>query len=1172
MAHPTATISPTAFSSFGELLRYLRRRAKLSQIELAIAVGYSTAQISRLEQNQRPPNPSTLLALFVPALGLEEQPELAARLLELARQARGEQARDRRDLPTPTAMPTPAATVAPDTQTTFLFTDIEGSTQLWERHPEAMRSALARHDAILRHAVEEYRGVVVKSIGDGVHAVFTSPIDAAMAALAAQRALRTEPWGEIGALRVRMALHTGVAEERDGDYFGPALNLVARLLAAGHGGQVLLSQTTQALLREQLPRDLELRDLGAHRLKDLIHPEQIFQLLGSDLPTESLPLRGAAAQPITPLAAARALLTTKLYVPPPRPNLVARPRLLARLQAGLRGKLTLLVAPAGFGKTTLLSAWIADCRLQIADCSRVNPKLQPPISNPQSPQVAWVSLDAGDNDPARFWSYVFTALERLLPGVAETALALLQSSQPPAETLLPSLLNALSARATDCVLVLDDYHGIDAAAIHAGLSFLLERLPPTLHLVIASRAEPPLPLARLRARGELSELRAPDLRFTPDEAASFLTEVMDLTLSFEEVAALERRTEGWVAGLQLAALAMRERRDLASFISAFTGSQRFVGEYLAEDVFARQPAHIQTFLLQTSILSRMCGPLCDAVMLGGADGAPADSFSQVVLEELERANLFVVPLDDEQRWYRYHHLFGEMLRERLLSGASAAAVARLHRRASAWYEGQGLVVEAVQHALAAQDWEPAARLIEDHGALLGGRGQVHTIVGWLNALPAAVMQRRPHLCIVHAAGLLMTKQLDAAEARLDDAECSLPLDMPDDVARVVRGRVALVRGIIRFLTGDLPQVISLMQQALALMPEPTTSVAAEPLIAMVRAVATMFAAMVYKRTGDVTEASERRASEAIAPVRATDNLTETLYGYTSLAYLQVLQGRLRTAAATYAEVERLIPGPDALQAVVGSPAYYFGMGDLLREWNQLDPAGDYLAPGMVLVQGGLVSDADTILLGYRALAQVQQARGQGQAALATLNACMQLAQERKFFGMLVEQAAALRARLQLMQGELGAALRWADGSRISLDDEISFPREVAYLTLVRVRISAGHAQAVLPLLSRLLADAESKARMHSAIEILIVQALAYAAQGDLARARTALSRALALAEPEGYVRMFVDEGAPLAALLRELRAQGTMLSYIDNLLAAFPDEGRRINDESTVGILSRGDD
>jgi LuxR family maltose regulon positive regulatory protein len=445
-------------------------------------------------------------------------------------------------------------------------------------------------------------------------------------------------------------------------------------------------------------------------------------------------------------------------------------------------------------------------------------------------------------------------------------------------------------------------------------------------------------------------------------------------------------------------------------------------------------------------------------------------------------------------------------------------------------------------------------------------------VGWLNALPAAVMQQRPHLCIVHAAGLLMTKQLDAAEARLHDAECSLPLDMPDDVARVVRGRVALVRGIIRFLTGDLPQVISLMQQALVLMPEPTTSVAAGPLIVMVRAVATMFAAMAYKRTGDVTEASEQRATEAIAPVRATDNLTETLYGYTSLAYLQVLQGRLRTAAATYAEVERLIPGPDALQAVVGSPAYYFGMGDLLREWNQLDAAGHYLAPGMVLVQGGLVCDADTILLGYRALAQVQQARGQGQAALATLKACMQLVQERQFFEMLVEQAAALRARLQLMQGDLGAALRWADGSRIFLDDEISFPREVTYLTLARVRIAAGHAQAVLPLLSRLLADAESKARMHSAIETLVVQALAYAAQGDRARALTALSRALALAEPEAYVRMFVDEGAPLAALLRELRAQGTMLSYIDNLLVALPDEGRRAKDESTYGVLSRGDD
>jgi ATP/maltotriose-dependent transcriptional regulator MalT/class 3 adenylate cyclase len=1144
MASATATMNPAAFRTFGELLRYLRRRQRLTQIELAIAVGYSTAQISRLEQNLRRPNLSTLQALFIPALGLENQLELAARLFELA------QAADRLYLPASPPAPASAVSGGP---TTFLFTDIEGSTQLWERQPEAMRSALARHDAILRHAVEEHRGVVVKSTGDGVHAVFTAASDAALAALAAQRALQVEPWAELEPLRVRMALHTGVAEERDGDYFGPALNLAARLLAAGHGGQVLLSQATQALLREQLPRDAELHDLGTHRLKDLIQPEQIFQLGGADLPSAFPQLRTLAPPATNPPASTSPLLMTKLYVPPARPNLVPRPRLIAWLQGGMTGKLTLLAAPAGFGKTTLLSEWLAALS---AESSVLRPEVGQ--SAHLNTSVAWVSLDAGDNDPTRFWSYVFAALETLLPGVAASALALLQSPQPPpAETLLPSLLNAVSAHATKWVLVLDDYHLIDAPAIHAALTFLLEYLPPRLHLVLASRAAPPLPLPRLRARGELTELRAADLRFTPEEAASFLTEVMGLPLTPEEVAALETRTEGWIAGLQLAALSMRDRRDLAGFISAFKGSQRFVGEYLAEEVFARQPAHIQAFLLQTSILSRMCGPLCDAVMLGGAGAVaapapPDDSFSQILLEYLERANLFVVPLDDARQWYRYHHLFGEMLREQLVHGTTREVVASLHRRASAWYEQQGLIAEAVQHALAAQDWERAARLSEEHGLRLILRGQIHTGLGWLNALPEACIQMHPLLCIVHAIGLMLSNQAAAAEVRLQDAERGLPPETPDELVRVVRGSAAGVRGRILYLAGDLAQAIGCLQQALALLPETTTSVAAGVTSAMARAAWAVYLATAYKVTGDVTAASERQAAAAIAPVRALGHMMATLSGYTSLAYLQVLQGRLHTAAASYAQVEQLVPNQDALQSLIGSPSYYVGMGDLQREWNDLDAAADYLARGMDLIQGTLATEADVIVRGYLTLARVQQAQGNGATAIATLDAFVRLARERQLFPLLIEQAAALQARLQLQQGDLPAAIRWAEDSRLSPDDALSFPREAAYLTLARLRSATGQAAAVLPLLDRLLADAEANARMHSAIEIRALQALAYAALNDRPRALTTLEAALALAEPEGYIRIFVDEGAPMAALLAqsiEHRAQNDSIrAYAEHLL------------------------
>jgi LuxR family maltose regulon positive regulatory protein len=1177
MAYSTAAQHPAAFTSFGELLRYLRRRQHLTQIELAIAVGYSTAQISRLEQNQRLPNPSTLEALFVPALGLEHEPDMAARLLELARAARGSLDADQLDLPPPPTTSAPAS-AWPGGTTTFLFTDIEGSTQLWEQHPQAMSAALQRHEILLRQAIVSHHGVVFKTVGDGVCAAFASALDALAAAFASQRALVAEAWDATGLpagqpLRVRMALHTGAAETRAGDYVGPPLNRVARLLAAAHGGQILLSRASAELVADGLPTGVTVQDLGTHQLTGLRRPEQIFQLVGPQLPSEFPPLRTLASSSANPPAPAIPLLTTKLYVPPARPNLVPRPRLIERLQAGITGKLTLLTAPAGFGKTTLVSEWLqekAKGKRQEAKETDDDASFLPPSFYLLPFKVAWVSLDGGDNDPTRFWSYVCAALETLLPGVAAPTLALLQLPQPPpAEALLPSLLNAVSARAANCVLVLDDYHVIDAPAIHAALTFLLSHLPPRLHLVIASRTDPPLPLPRLRARGELTELRAAELRFTTEEAASFLTEVMGSPLSPEDVAALETRTEGWIAGLQLAALSMRDRRDRAGFISAFTGSQRFVGEYLADEVFARQPSHIQTFLLRTSILSRMCGPLCDAVMLGGAGGAaahthhpaaPDDSFSQVLLEYLERANLFVVPLDDARQWYRYHHLFGEMLREQLVHGTTREAVATLHRRASAWYEQQGLIAEAVQHALAAQDWEQALRMIEEHGLRLMLRGQVHTGLGWLNALPEAFIQRHPLLCIVHAIGLMLSNQADAAEVRLQDAERSLPPDTPDELVRVVRGSVAGVRGRILYLAGDLARAIGSLQQALALLPETTTSVAAEITSAMARAAWAVYIATAYRVTGDVTAASERRAAEAIAPVRALGHMMATLNGYTSLATLQVLQGRLHTAAATYTEVERLVPGQDALQALSGSPSYYFGMGDLLREWNDLDAAEAYLARGMDLIQGTLATEADVIVRGYLTLARVQQARGDGAAAIATLETFVRLARERQLFPLLIEPAAALQARIRLQQGDLGAALRWAEGSCLSPGDAISFPREAAHLTLARLRIAAGQTEDIAPLLDRLLADAEANARMHSAIEILILQALAYDAFGDRHRALTALDRALVLAAPEGYIRVFIDEGAPLAALLAqsvERKAQNDSIrAYAEHLLSAFPAEQR----------------
>ncbi len=436
------------------------------------------------------------------------------------------------------------------------------------------------------------------------------------------------------------------------------------------------------------------------------------------------------------------LLETKLYVPTLRRGLVTRPRLSERLNRGGESKLTLVSAPAGFGKTTLLAEWLA--------------------STPVEKQTAWLSLDPSDNEAAPFWPYVIAALQTAAPGIGATALSLLQGPQPPPiETVFATLLNELSALPNDVVLVLDDYHVIDAHDIQDGMSFLLEHLPPRLHLVITTRADPALPLARLRARGELVEIRAADLRFTPEEAAAYLNEVMGLDLGASEVVALEARTEGWIAALQLAALSIQGRDDVAGFIAGFAGDDRYIVDYLADEVLHRQPEHVRQFLLQTSILGRLTGPLCDAVT--GHEGGTA------MLEALDRGNLFLVPLDDRRRWYRYHQLFADVLRTRLFD-EQPAWVPDLHRRASHWYEHNGDRSEAIRHALAGEDFDRAASLIElAVPALRQGHHEV-TALRWLRALPDEVIGRRPVLSVAYAWALLSIGELEDVERRLGDGE------------------------------------------------------------------------------------------------------------------------------------------------------------------------------------------------------------------------------------------------------------------------------------------------------------------------------------------------------------------------------------------------------------------
>ncbi len=827
------------------------------------------------------------------------------------------------------------------------------------------------------------------------------------------------------------------------------------------------------------------------------------------------------------------LLATKLHVPRPRPHLVHRPYLIQRLQQGLERTLILLSAPAGFGKSTLLADWLASCAIP----------------------ATWLSLEPQDNDPARFLSYLLAALQTCDPQLGVSGKALLHSLRPAAlERMLTLLINSLQAMMTGdqehVVLVLDDYHVITNRLIHFALCFLLEHLPPHLHLVLATREDPPLPLARLRGRGDLLELRAADLRFTHEETTTFLTEVMRLPLSAEESALLQVRTEGWITGLQLAACSLQGCDDPATFIATFSGSHHYVADYLLDEVLGRHSEAVQDFLVQTSLLDRLSAPLCDAVR--GQDG------SQALLDFLEQVNLFLVPLDDERRWYRYHHLFAEVLRQRLQQTAPKL-VPDLHLRASRWYKQHGFFTEAISHALVASVFEEAARLIEQGIGTFVLGNQIQMLCGWLHALPEAFVLARPALRLIHALALIYTNHWEEASAFLQAVERGVDPGEDTQAGQGLLGQVVACRSLLARLSGDLPGCVALSQRALDLLPETDTT----PLTRLLRVGALFDAAHAYLVSGEVMPASERLPVELLAYARASEYRLLTLRGLNLLARLQVLQGRLKQAAATYEEIAQVILEPEELEVLIDGPAYYFGLGDLLREWNELQAAQQHLAHGMELIEGMQSIDAEQLWLGYAAVARLQQAQGRYDQALATLDAFLQLARQRHVASLLLAQAAALRAQLELAGGDLPAARHWAASSGLSADDDPCYLHEQAYLTLARVRLAeellcptrCGLAD-VRFLLERLLAAAEASRRWHSVLEILLVLALALEGQGDRTAALATLGRALVLAEPEGYIRLFLNEGPPLLALLRLAQRQGLAPRYVARLLEAAGERAR----------------
>jgi LuxR family maltose regulon positive regulatory protein len=816
------------------------------------------------------------------------------------------------------------------------------------------------------------------------------------------------------------------------------------------------------------------------------------------------------------------------------------------VQLALQGPLTLIAAPAGSGKTTLLSAW------------RDTPA-------GSAVPVAWVSLDEADNDPARFWRYALAALERVAPGPGAAALALLGPARSsgarqnrPIEVALTSLVNGLSTRAAPLVLALDDYHLIEAPEIHAGMTFLLDHLPSCLHLLLISRADPPLALARWRARGRIVELRVGDLRFTPEEAAAFLREVMGLPLAREDVEALEARTEGWIAGLQLAALALQGRsaEAVAPFIGAFTGGNRYVVDYLAEEVLLRQPPAVQDFLLHTCILDRLCAGLCAAVL--GEEGPAAEAAASAMLEELERGNVFLIALDDERRWYRYHHLFADALRGRLVAG-NGPSVALVHRRAGDWLEGRGLRQEAIGHLLAAGAFEPAADLIEQIAITMLVQGAWQTLMSWLDALPGSLLRSRPRLCVVQAMLQIDSYTADRVESYLRDAERALHSAPPRDDDRNTRGEIAALHALVAALRGDTAMVVAHAREALECLDATNDTM---------RGVASTCLGAAYTGQGDLARA-ERTFATTVAEARANGNLGIYLAVTEDLTYLQRARGKVGAAIGS---CEQAIAWSAARNAPNHpfTAAVHLGLADLRRERNELAQAAYHLNEAFArsTTWNLLISQVS----GLYVQARLQGAQGNAVAALATLDEAAELLPPQGI-AWIAPLLDAYRAQLWMAQGRLDTAAEWVERAGATTLPQITLsPQFTIYayehlaiapiqLLIARGRAAADPAplRAALDLAVQQQRRAETTRMPWLRIKALALQALAWQALGEGERAGALLRRAITAAAPERYVRLFADEGAPMAALLATLpvRDDGGDASpgYVQAVLAACRRDG-----------------
>jgi LuxR family maltose regulon positive regulatory protein len=815
------------------------------------------------------------------------------------------------------------------------------------------------------------------------------------------------------------------------------------------------------------------------------------------------------------------LLQTKLNIPPTQSALVTRPRLIEKLNETFSKQLTIVSAPPGFGKTTLLADWIRS----------VGALREAP------PQTTWFSLDENDDDPTRFWTYVIASLGKANPAIGPALQPMLGSPQsPPIQSLLTTLINILSQSPDPILLILDDYHLISSDAIHTGLTFLVEHLPQQLHLIIASRADPPLPLARLRARGQLLEVRAADLRFTTAEATEFITTIYKLPLRPDQISALESRTEGWIAALQLALLSLQGRPDSDEFIAAFTGSHHYIVDYLAEEILRRQTPTTQNFLLRTSILDRLSASLCEAVA--------SLSNAQQTLETLEQSNLFTIRLDSDRQWYRYHRLFADFLRNRLFHLYNDQ-LPDLHGRASHWYEEHGFDDEAIRHALAAEDWSRVAQLIVSAAPARMQRGEISSLLNWLGHVPDSVITASAALCTFHAWALFLSGHFEATGRRLRDAE-SAP-----DFGPTQRGDVAAIRSTLTSSLGDFDGTVTHAREAL-------NYLAADNYV--VRGVVMMNLGVAYFMKGD-SVAARQTLNEAIEINRQTHNDQVALVSIRRLGQLNMGEGRLAEAEALYRAYLPVDRSPQPVDGYI-----YAGLGDVCYERDQLAEAAQFIEEGLRL--GRLGGNVDILVTGTVTLAKVRLALGDHAGALTAIDELLSQAQQQRQAEGIVAFLRGQKARLQLALGDKDAANQWAQEIQKRLSVRFDLSSMADQLVLVAVHLADGQTGAALERADLILQETERTGWLIYRLEALALKALALNQQGQAREAQAILQEALTLAEPAGFVRLFVDLGEPLRRLLLEIRKR-TTLRYADKLLADFEsNKTRNANEDGLVEPIS----